>query len=348
MGRAEHHRDRKLLGLNATSNTSTNISTNTSTSTSTNTSTAPASCVTDLVDLQASVAVPAMLSDDVEAVPISGGKNRTKKAVKDGGLEARSATFSTSDTLSAGWCITTPRGTDTSACRTSSNRKYSFCIQSDGNIVLYDGATKAIWATGTNGKAGTSPHQLCMQTDGNLVGYNSRGQPFWASNTVRSGGSRLVMQNDGNVVLYDSRSAAYWSTDTWGGTSRARITLMGGQRSDLAVRCSSTSWRCYTTYDKSSSAGWVRETGDRLRLARTNLCLNLWGGGLDVNLYPCDPFGWNSQWTARDTMVYTYNRNALWWDGDGAQLKATGNQGCLTVFGRPVAWQCQWWFNWLW
>jgi len=52
-------------------------------------------------------------------------------------------------------------------------------LQNDGNLVAYDAANRAKWATGTYGKVVS---HVIMQADGNLVIYfNSN--PIWASNT---------------------------------------------------------------------------------------------------------------------------------------------------------------------
>ncbi|XP_074565306.1 mannose-specific lectin-like [Curcuma longa] len=77
---------------------------------------------------------------------------------------------------------------------------YTFIMQSDCNLVLYDKG-RAVWASKTNGQGRNCV--LRMQTDGNLVVYDGSNRPVWASNT---GGSRgyyiLVLQRDRNVVIY--------------------------------------------------------------------------------------------------------------------------------------------------
>src|SRR5690348_16651097 len=49
----------------------------------------------------------------------------------------------------------------------SPNGQYTFIMQTDGNLVLYQGTT-ALWNSGTQGHAGAT---AIMQTDGNLVVY---------------------------------------------------------------------------------------------------------------------------------------------------------------------------------
>lgn len=90
----------------------------------------------------------------------------------------------------------------------SQNGKYTFVLQDDGNLVLYENGGRALWATGTNGRA---VRFAVMQGDGNFVIY---GYPnaIWASNTVGTQNAFLVVQDDGNVVIYGYKAA--WATGT--------------------------------------------------------------------------------------------------------------------------------------
>lgn len=90
---------------------------------------------------------------------------------------------------------------------TSTNGRYRFIYQGDGNLVLYDSGTP-LWASGTDG----SPVGVCiMQGDGNLVIYDATLQPIWSSNTWQHPGSRLVIQDDGNVVIYRPDGTPLWA-----------------------------------------------------------------------------------------------------------------------------------------
>jgi pseudomonalisin len=93
----------------------------------------------------------------------------------------------------------------------SNNGLYQLILQDDGNLVLYK-SSKALWASGTDGKA---VKNCIMQTDGNLVLYAYNGIAVWASNTNGTGdsSSRLVMQDDGNLVMY--KNGAVWASNTW-------------------------------------------------------------------------------------------------------------------------------------
>jgi len=126
---------------------------------------------------------------------------------------------------------------------------YWMNYQSDGNFVLY-GNSAALWASNTDG---TSPGSVSMQVDGNLVVYDSARDAKWASGTniasiqvngilFNNVGSKLfvngslnriytneslvsvnrryvaAMQLDGNFVIYDlQKQIALWETNTAGG-----------------------------------------------------------------------------------------------------------------------------------
>jgi hypothetical protein len=94
----------------------------------------------------------------------------------------------------------------------SCNGDYSLIMQSDGNLVLYQGGT-ALWASNT---VGSGADEAILQGDGNFVLYTSSGTPVWASNTAGNTGAYLNVQNDGNVVVYSASGAALWSTGTAG------------------------------------------------------------------------------------------------------------------------------------
>jgi hypothetical protein len=94
----------------------------------------------------------------------------------------------------------------------SSDGRYTFVLQaSDGNLVAYNSAGRAIWATNKLGG-----DFLILQGDSNLVVYTNAGRALWASNTVGSGATRLYMQSDGNVVLYRADGRPVWASNTVG------------------------------------------------------------------------------------------------------------------------------------
>jgi hypothetical protein len=93
--------------------------------------------------------------------------------------------------------------------------KGKFCIQSDGNLVMYNSAGVPKWASNTYRK-GSGPYKLVMQSDGNLVVYGN-GKPTWASSTWRKGTPPYIiaMQTDNNVVLYDKNGTPTWASGTY-------------------------------------------------------------------------------------------------------------------------------------
>lgn len=84
-------------------------------------------------------------------------------------------------------------------------------MQTDGNLVLYHGS-RAIWATGTNGRTGAF---LAVQTDGNIVLYQGT-TPIKIWHTAGTGVNQLVVQGDGNLVAYDATGHAKWASGTAG------------------------------------------------------------------------------------------------------------------------------------
>ena len=78
----------------------------------------------------------------------------------------------------------------------STDRRYSFKFQSDGNLVLYDNSSP-IWSSGTSGIG--IGGRVIMQSDGNLVLYNSGNAPLWHTATHGNYGAYLLIQNGANM-----------------------------------------------------------------------------------------------------------------------------------------------------
>ncbi len=93
----------------------------------------------------------------------------------------------------------------------STDGRYELVYQGDGNLVLYDATSTALWASNTGG---ISPGFVVMQGDGNFVIYDDLGAPAWSSGSAGHPGAWLVVQNDGNVVIYDADGTPLWATDT--------------------------------------------------------------------------------------------------------------------------------------
>ncbi len=91
--------------------------------------------------------------------------------------------------------------------RWSPNGQYRLAMQTDGNLVLYQGS-QWVWKTTTNGNPGA---WAVMQVEGNLVVYSASGQALWATPTADRPGSELYVQDDGNLVLYDGNGHEAWN-----------------------------------------------------------------------------------------------------------------------------------------
>jgi hypothetical protein len=90
----------------------------------------------------------------------------------------------------------------------SCDGRFRIAQQTDGNLVLYEGASR-LWQNGRFG----SGHSTTMQTDGNLVTSSPSG-PVWFTHTYGNGGAHFALQNDGNGVIYATSGAPLWSTGT--------------------------------------------------------------------------------------------------------------------------------------
>jgi hypothetical protein len=111
------------------------------------------------------------------------------------------------DKLEPGWVVYAPGGL------------YYLIMQSDGNLVLYSDAPKALWSSGTSGHPGDYAY---MQTDGNLVVYSSANKALWSSGTSGNAGATLDMQSDANLVVYSSAGKALWSSKTNGDANNGK------------------------------------------------------------------------------------------------------------------------------
>lgn len=95
----------------------------------------------------------------------------------------------------------------------SSDSRYSFNVQRDGNLVVRNSGRTAIWSSATHG---TSGQRLIMNTDGNLVLYSTSGSVIWQTGTSGSQAIKAVMQTDGNLVLLTSTGTTVWATGSSG------------------------------------------------------------------------------------------------------------------------------------
>ncbi|RHW25430.1 CHAP domain-containing protein [Nocardioides immobilis] len=98
----------------------------------------------------------------------------------------------------------------------SSDGRYLFAMQDDGNLVLYAPSGRALWSTDRLTSAWRSQEFVIFQGDGNLVTYGG-GRAIWASGTAGRGGDHFEVQGDGNLVVY-AGSRPLWASNTAGRT----------------------------------------------------------------------------------------------------------------------------------
>lgn len=93
----------------------------------------------------------------------------------------------------------------------SVNSDYELKYQTDGNFVFYQGGTPLwainCWPTCNNiGNAGVAT----MQTDGNLVVYDDNSNAVWYSNTYGANGAFLAIRY-GQLLLFSTSGSVLWS-----------------------------------------------------------------------------------------------------------------------------------------
>ncbi|WP_161078296.1 hypothetical protein [Duganella sp. CY15W] len=90
----------------------------------------------------------------------------------------------------------------------SDNGNYFLVQQGDGNLVSYRKSDmKPLWATYANGA------YTAIQQDGNLVQYNNAGAAVWASNTgghAANPNFKLGVANNGLVYILDEGNRVIW------------------------------------------------------------------------------------------------------------------------------------------
>jgi hypothetical protein len=96
----------------------------------------------------------------------------------------------------------------------SCDNSHALFHSTDGSLVLYK--TPGYQVTWTSGTAGQAGYGTYMQTDGNLVIYTGLTRALWSTGTWNKPGSYLAVQNDGNLVIYSPQGQALWNSGTWG------------------------------------------------------------------------------------------------------------------------------------
>lgn len=92
------------------------------------------------------------------------------------------------------------------AALTSTDNRFTFIHQPDGNVVLYD-EHRPRWSSQT---AGANTDLLFMQADGNLVLMDVSGRPVWNTRTHRHPGSHLELRSDGRAAIVGRDGRELW------------------------------------------------------------------------------------------------------------------------------------------
>jgi GH25 family lysozyme M1 (1,4-beta-N-acetylmuramidase) len=119
---------------------------------------------------------------------------------------------------------------------------FTFVMQGDGNLVLYQTHGGAVWNSGT---AGTTADTVVMQGDGNLVIYSTAGCPLWNSGSGGHPGASLAVQDDGNLVIYDPGGGVAWNA--------ASVACAGGCTCNAPAATSSSSTATSTSTSTATS-----------------------------------------------------------------------------------------------
>ncbi len=91
----------------------------------------------------------------------------------------------------------------------SVNGRYRVAMQSDCNLVVYDGA-RPLWSSRTDRRGANC--SAVFQPDGNLVIYSMGTIPIWSSQTQGRGGDSIRLQDDGNLVMTAAGRTVWAST----------------------------------------------------------------------------------------------------------------------------------------
>ena len=92
----------------------------------------------------------------------------------------------------------------------SCNGQYCLVFRSSGDVVLYEDNVKALWSTGTAGRAATS---FGIKEDGNIV-LSNLDEVVWQANTRCNGSAVLELKDDGRLVLRQQDGSIKWQSST--------------------------------------------------------------------------------------------------------------------------------------
>ena len=115
-------------------------------------------------------------------------------------------------------CVSTANGgicSLTIQAPTSSGSTCRFVGQSNGSLVIYNSAGRALWVTSTSGK-GIAPFYLTALPTGNVTWTDSTGAILWQTDTAGKGIAPYTfsMNPQCNAQLTDSTNAMLWQSNT--------------------------------------------------------------------------------------------------------------------------------------
>ncbi|GAA5157885.1 hypothetical protein GCM10023321_36790 [Pseudonocardia eucalypti] len=198
----------------------------------------------------------------------------------------------------------------------SGNGRYTLIQQTDGNLVFYDSARRALWSSQTTGKGA----RTVMQGDGNLVVVNAANQPVWHAGTAPNQGAWLGVQDDGNLVIYSSGKVPLWSRHMIIGRMDPNRTLAA----DQFVRSANQRYRFIMQRDgnlvlyKGAQALWNAQTtgkggvkavmqGDGNLVVVNAANQPVWNAGTAPN-----PGAWLGVQDDGNVVIYSTDKRALW------------------------------------
>ncbi|XYI03703.1 RICIN domain-containing protein [Sorangium sp. So ce1128] len=219
---------------------------------------------------------------------------------------------------------------------TSRNGTYTFNVQSDGNLVVYSGAT-ALWSSQTWGNSDVS--KLTMQLDGNLVLTRNSGGIIWQSNTGGTDPSNnsyfryLMVTDSGKLVIHGDAGRPAWSGAVRHDAVRFYSRGMrnySGKPMCMDVTDALTSngtniqlWDCNGFADGDAQAFVYNASDQSIRMrSNPNKCVDLSGGntssGTNVQIWDCN--GTNAQKFVYDAV-------------SGAIIVASDQAKCIDISG---------------
>jgi Ricin-type beta-trefoil lectin domain-like len=184
-----------------------------------------------------------------------------------------------------------------------------FVLQSDGNMVVYNGPDDVLWQSETYGVAGL---QLSLQTDGNLVMYDTANQGVFATNTNHS---------------------QLWPLARWG----YLLLPPTGPDGDLyALTAGMSSLTISPMQANTPSQLWQLTADGRFISGLLNNLVLTQDAASALNSLQSAPAAGNQTWTWSNSTGYTTIQN----NGSGQYLSATGNGATVTVedAGQPTQW----------